>query len=71
MVVIQEAWLDHGAAATAARVSAMLKTLLLILALAGSAAADERVLLSSEVVLADKTGDTELCLLYTSDAADE
>ena len=46
----------------------MLKALLLILAMAVSAAADERVLLSSDVILADKTGDTELRrITYRSD----
>src|SRR5260221_7690749 len=46
----------------------MLKALLLILAMGVSAAADERVLLSSDVVLADKTGDTELRrITYRSD----
>src|SRR4029079_9876939 len=38
----------------------MLKAFLLILGMAVSAAADERILLSSTVVLAAKTGDTEL-----------
>src|SRR5438552_1396210 len=46
----------------------MLATLLLILGMAAPAAADERVLLSSDVVLADKTGDTELRrITYRSD----
>ena len=46
----------------------MLKAFLLILGMAVSAAADERILLSSDVVLADKTGDTELRrITYRSD----
>jgi len=46
----------------------MLKASLLVLGMAVSAAADERILLSSTVVLADKTGDTELRrITYRSD----